>query len=176
MHVAQCSEIETRPLKNWWAWPYHSAPRRAIRAPRMRRKFHRIVDGLSRAPKADIRAILVHQWAGEMAGRRFGEAPVDQGILEFCKWSEPKFAHVVSTFYQSSHLSSTQTNANLEQCPYNANHYVPSSSLERHKARCWYSSQGVKVDRETAQTLASTGAFYGGRSNIPHIHIGMPHF
>jgi hypothetical protein len=64
---------------------------------------------------------------------------------------------------------------NLEQCPYNANHYVPSSSLESHKARCWYSNQGVKLDRETAQTLASTGAFYG-RFEIPHIHIGMSHF
>ncbi len=108
-----------------------------------------------------------------------------EGVLGKLQWTkeylnsvgEVKTVHVASTLYQSHLLSSIQANANanLEQCPYNANHYVPSSSLESHKARCWYSSRGIKVDRETAQTLASTGAFYG-RSKIPHIHIGMSNF
>ena len=76
---------------------------------------------------------------------------------------------VVTTLYQ--YTPCIQANASLEQCPYNVHHYVPSSSLESHKAKCWYSSQGVKMNSETAQSLASTNAFYS-QSDIPHAHIG----
>ena len=107
-----------------------------------------------------------------------------EGVLGRLQWTkeclssvgEIKIIRVAATLYQSTPMYvPIQTKTSLEQCPYNANHYVPSSSLESHKTRCWYSSLGVKVDAETAQNLASTGAFYG-RSDIPHIHIGMSHF
>ena len=101
-----------------------------------------------------------------------------EGVLGKLQWTKEYLSsvselntHVIATLYQSTRLN-TQTRASLEQCPYNTNHYVPSSSLESHKARCWYSSQGVRVNRETAQTLATTGDFYGESDIIPHIHIG----
>ena len=68
-----------------------------------------------------------------------------------------------------------QSSTCLEQCPYDTNHYVPSSSLESHKARCWYSSQGVKLGREDAELLAARGAFYE-QTNIPQTHISMYYF
>ena len=61
----------------------------------------------------------------------------------------------------------------LQRCPYDPKHYVPGSSLETHKVKCWYGTHGVKVDTNTAQILTSRSTFYGEGSTIPHIHIGM---
>ena len=103
-----------------------------------------------------------------------------EGVLGKLRWTKEYLSSVrdikIYIYWRPfTNPTFVQNKANLEQCPYNASHYVPSSSLESHKVRCWYSSLGVKVDRETVHTLASTGAFYD-TSNIPHLHIGMSHF
>ena len=78
---------------------------------------------------------------------------------------------VVTTLYRPVPIF-LQANASFEQCPYNAGHYVPSSSLESHKAKCCYSNLGIKMDSETSQSVPSTRTFYS-ESNIPHVLIGM---
>lgn len=68
-------------------------------------------------------------------------------------------------------INTIQGDVSLKQCPYNANHFVPSSSLEAHKIKCWYVSHGVDVDGKTAEMLTCSSNFYTS-SNIPSVHIG----
>lgn len=69
-----------------------------------------------------------------------------------------------------------QVSPSLVQCPFNANHYVPSSSLKDHSEKCQYArvlgTDIYKLDHDELATLKAEPSFLYQNFTVEAAHVG----
>lgn len=69
-----------------------------------------------------------------------------------------------------------QASPNLVQCPFNTNHYVPSSSLKDHSEKCQYATvldtDSYKIDWDELSALKVGGSFLYQNGGAEAAHVG----